>query len=376
MTCKRERDLAVCALVPYPVDTTPSQRFRIEQWKPYLEQKRISVDLFPFADEKLMRLLHRPGNRRAKLIALGAAFARRIASVVNVRRYDAVLIHRAICLAGPAIFERLLTMFSCPIIYDFDDAIFLLHTTEANRRLGWLKFPRKTATICRLSAHVIVGNSYLGDYARRHNSHVTIIPTSVDTDHYRPQVRAQSTQRTIIGWTGSSTSQTYLEMFAPVLREIAARRDVEFWVHSDRQPVLPGVPFVWRPWAPDTEVEEISKFDIGIMPMPNDEWARGKCAMKALLYMAMSIPAVCSAVGANCEVIAHGKNGLLAATAEDWIRELTTLISSMELRLKLGLAGRHTVESLYSTKRCAEMFAEVVRKTVIINSDSKKRLYV
>jgi glycosyltransferase involved in cell wall biosynthesis len=356
--------LRICALVPYPPGTTPSQRYRIEQWMPYLAEEGITVDLMPFADGRMLELLHQPGHRLGKVLAGTTRFLHRFRDLARVRRYDIVLVHRALCIAGPAVLERILALLGRPVIFDFDDAIFLLHTTEANRHLGWLKFPGKTAAICRSSTHVVVGNSYLGDYARQYNRQVTVIPTSVDTDRIQPRVRAASDGRVVIGWTGSSTSQTYLEMFTPVLRQIMTNAGIEFRVHSDRAPALPGVPFVWRPWSSETEVEEIGAFDIGVMPMPDDDWARGKCAMKALLYMAMGIPAICSAVGANREVIVHGENGLLATSNAEWVENLQLLIARPDLREKLGYAGRRTVEEQYSMRRSAGRFAQVVRETV------------
>src|SRR5437762_3022202 len=158
--------ISVCALVPYPVDTTPSQRYRIEQWAPYLEPEGIKVELIPFVDARLMGLLHKPGRRVEKAIGSSARFVRRFVDVMKTRRYDVVLIHRAACIGGPALLERLVVLMGRPLIYDFDDAIFKLHTTEANRHFGWLKFPRKTASICRISNHIVVGNAWLADYAR------------------------------------------------------------------------------------------------------------------------------------------------------------------------------------------------------------------
>jgi glycosyltransferase involved in cell wall biosynthesis len=358
------RTMSVCALVPYPPNTTPSQRFRIEQWRPYLKTDGIAVDLIPFADDRLMHLLHAPGRRTAKALAVARAVLRRCLQAAATARYDAVLIHRAACLVGPAMIERAIAWLQRPVIFDFDDAIYLLHTTEANRRFGWLKFPGKTAAICRLSAHVVVGNSYLADYARQFNPRVTVIPTSLDTDGYRPQAKNGSRGRVIVGWTGSATSQTHLELFAPVLRQLRERHEVELRVISNRRPELPGLPVVWRPWRPETEVEELRRFDIGIMPMPDDEWARGKCALKALQYMALGIPTIGAAVGANREVIQSGANGLLASTPEEWLKHLESLIDDPALRERLGAAGRRTIEAHYSMRQCAAAFARVVRDTV------------
>ncbi len=359
-----KRPISVLGFVPYPLGSAPSQRFRIEQWLPHLNAEGINVRLIPFANAVLMDCLRQPGRLLGKGTALLRAFLQSAVRALTARHHDVILIHRAICIAGPPILERLLSLTRCPVIYDFDDAIWMLHTAAANRRFGWLKFPGKTATICRLSDHIVVGNRYLQDWARTHNQAVSLIPSSVDTDRFRPQRNGPRSDRIIVGWTGSSTSQTHLELFAPMLQELCAWRDVEFRVHSDREPILPGVPFVWRPWSAETEVEELNAFDVGIMPMPDDPWARGKCSMKALLYMALGLPTVCSAVGTNCEVIRNGENGLLVRTQEEWLNALIALIDNPNLRSRLGAAGRQTVEDHYSSKRCAARFAEVVREVV------------
>jgi len=367
----RDEEISVCALVPYPADTTPSQRFRIEQWMPYLKAQGVAVELFPFADQELMSMLHKPGRQATKAMANMKQFFRRFGDAVKTRQYDAVLIHRAACIAGPATIERLVSLLGCPVIYDFDDAIFKLHTTDANRHFGWLKFPGKTKTICRLSNHVVVGNTYLADYALKYNSRVTVIPTSIDTTLYQPVTKNNKNGRVVIGWTGSSTSQTHLEMFAPVVRQLVSLRDVEFRVISDREPVLPGIPYVWQPWSPETEVEDLARLDIGIMPIPDDEWARGKCSLKALQYMAMGVPTICSPVGANSEVIQHGQNGLLASSTDEWTSCFQMLVDDAELRRRLGIMGRRTVEDRYSMTRCSELFANVVLQVVKEHRSSK-----
>jgi glycosyltransferase involved in cell wall biosynthesis len=359
----RARRLSLCAWVPYPLDSAPGQRFRIEQWKPYLESDGISIDLRPFADPELLRVLHQPGHLPAKVLGMLTAFAGRAVDAVRIGRYDAVLVHRAASLAGPAFVERLAARMR-PLIFDFDDAVYLLHTSGANRWTSPLKFPGKTATLCRISRQVVAGNEYLAQYARRFNPHVTVIPSSVDTDAYRPAPRPSSDRQLVLGWMGSSTSQTYLEMFAPVLRQILDAQPLELLIVSDREPVLPGVRYRWRPWSGDREAADLAEFDIGIMPMPDDEWARGKCSMKALQYMGMGVPAVCTAVGTNVEVIQHGENGFLATTPEDWKAAIGALARDPALRRSMGDAGRRTVEARYSMRAAAARFGDVVRAAV------------
>jgi glycosyltransferase involved in cell wall biosynthesis len=356
--------ISICGFVPYPLDTTPSQRFRIEQWKPHLAADGIDLDLYAFADASLMKVIHQRGRSLAKAAVLTKAFLRTAGRALRVRKYDAVFIHRAMAIVGPAVLERLVKLLGVPIIYDFDDAIYMLHTTDANKRFGWLKFPGKTAAICRLSSHVVVGNQFLADYARQFNATVTVVPTSIDTEIYMPPSRNGSAAPVVIGWTGSSTSQTYLEWFAPVLRELKQQCEFELRVVSNREPDLPDLPYVWRPWSPETEIAEIGQFDIGIMPMPDDKWSLGKCALKALQCMSLGMATVASDIGANREVIRHDVNGMLAKTDEDWLDQLKHLVNDPILRARLGAAGKQTVDDLYSTERCAARFAEVVRATV------------
>ncbi len=352
--------IGVIALVPYPPRTTPSQRFRIEQWMPWLEAHDVKVALRTFADDELMRCLYQPGHLLHKAVGLGFAFGRRLAEIPHLDAYDVIVVHRAAVLFGPALVERMAAA-RRPLVFDFDDSIYLRHTAAANRLFGWLKFSGKTAAICRMAAHVVVGNEHLAAYARRYNEHVTVVPTSIDVDQYRPTQRV-ARARVVVGWTGSATSQTHLEMFAPVLRELAGRRDIEVHVVSGNRPHLPGVPFVWTKWTHEGEAEALRDFDIGIMPMPDDEWSKGKCAAKALQCMAAGAATVASAVGTNRQVIEHNVNGLLVTTPEEWLAALLRLVDDPEERRRLGEAGRRTVEERYSMPKSAAAFATVLEE--------------
>ena len=367
---KKNGAISVCALTLYPFDTVPGQRFRIEQWQPFLEEQGISVDYYSFADENLTRIMPKPGNFAAKISGLAKGIFKRFNDLRILSNYDVILIYRAAAMIGPTFFERLIKLSGRPIIYDFDDAIFLENTNKANRFFGWLKFPGKTGAICRLSNSITVGNDWLAEYARKFNPTVTIIPSSVNTDIYVPKNKIKcDANKIVIGWTGSSTSQTHLEMFAPTLQKMFERRNFELHVHSDRLPDLPGIPFIWHQWTPENEVEVISNFDIGIMPLPDDEWSHGKCSMKALLYMSLGIPTVCSDVGMNREVINHGQNGFLASNETEWLNSLEKLIDDENLRIKLGKEARETVVEKYSMKKCAALFGKVIKDSIALTND-------
>lgn len=350
-----------------PYDTSPGQRFRIEQWESFLKKKNITIDYFSFTDEKLRSVIYQEGHLATKIKELAKANLRRIKDIFKASNYDAVFLYRAASMVGPAWLEKFLTLRKVPIIFDFDDAIFMTDTSKANKKFGWLKFSGKTADICRLSTSVTVGNSYLADYAKKYNDDVFIIPTSIDINRYQPVKKPEKNGQVIIGWTGSSTSQYHLEAFEPVLAELLKKRSdvsVEVRVISNRKPDFKEVPYVWREWTSNTEVEETLQFDIGIMPIPDDEWSRGKCAAKALICMSLGIPTICSDVGANRDVIIQGENGFLAKTSDDWLKYFDALIDDSQLREKLGKKARETVVENYSMEKCAELFAEVVRKTV------------
>jgi glycosyltransferase involved in cell wall biosynthesis len=348
------------AFVPYPLGTAPSQRFRLEQWETRLRERGISLEFRVFASPVLVRLLYRRGQAVRKAASLAKALLGQYRNLPARGSFDVAIIHRGMSLVGPAYLERRLAH-SFPIIYDFDDAIHLLNTSEVNRAFGWLKFADKTPEICRLARAVTVGNHYLARFAAQHSADVTVVPSSVDVSTYTPGPPRNRRLRPVVGWMGSSTSQALMEPFAPVLARIA-RAGLTLRLVSDRQPTNFSFPFEWKAWSSETEIDDLRDFDMGIMPLPDTEWAKGKCAMKMLQYMGVGIPAIGSAVGGNLEVIKDGENGLLATTGDEWIDKITRVAQNVELAHRLGTAGRETVRVRYSSEVCADLFASVVTR--------------
>lgn len=356
------RRLSVLAIVQYGYDTQPAQRYRIEQWEPLLRRDHgIDITWSPFLAGDAYRVFMRRGNVWKKAAGVVAGMARRVGDVAGAGRYDVVYILREAAAVGPAVFERLFAA-RVPYIYDFDDAIFLPQVSEANRAFALLKSHRKFGPICRLASCVTAGNEYLAAHARRHNPHVEVIPTTVDTDRYLPRQRPENPVP-VIGWTGSSTTATYVRDLQPVFQRLAETHRFRLRIIGapEFEPAA-GVDTELVTWSAAGEIDELSRIDIGIMPLRDDEWARGKCGLKALLHMAMAQPVVCSPVGVNTQIVTHGRNGFFAATPDEWVSRLRELLDSADLRQRLGSAARSTVEERYSARVHVPRLARVLHE--------------
>ena len=342
--------MRILALVPSPYNTSPGQRYRMEQWEPLLRSYGVEIVFESFKSEELNELLLKPGKQWQKGRLLTRAYSRRAALVRSAHEYDAVYIYNEAALLGPPLLERMIRRAGVPIIYDFDDAIFLpyAYISPANGYFRLLKFPMKTRTICRLASHVMVGNAYLADYARRLNSQVTIMPSTIDTTQYQIGAPKLSDGIPVIGWTGSYSTLQYLDAMKGMLQRLAKRERFRLCVIGAPDYQIEGVEVESLPWNPASEVADLLPIDIGIMPLPDDRWTRGKCGMKALQYMALGKPVVCSAVGAGVSIIRDGENGFLARTEDEWIDRLTTLLQQRLLRERLGKVGCKIVAAKYS----------------------------
>ena len=353
-------------LAHHRAQRSPSQRFRFEQYLDWLGAQGWQCELSPLLSAHDDRTFYAHGRWLAKLGVLLRATARRLRDVLRARRFDAVLVQREAHMLGWPFIERLIASRGVPMLFDFDDAIWLPHVSEGNRALAFLKSPRKTEAIVRRCQTVIAGNAYLADYARPFNANVVIIPTTIDTDEYQPGPPHPAEQPVVIGWSGSITTIQHFALALPALRQIRARYGprVRFEVVGDGHFRVPELDIVGKPWRKATELDDLRAFDIGIMPLPDEAWARGKCGLKGLQYMALGIATVMSPVGVNSEIIQPGQNGFLAATDAQWVEVLSQLIDDAALRQRLGAQGRHTVEQHYSVRANRERYLRVLNQTL------------
>jgi glycosyltransferase involved in cell wall biosynthesis len=338
-------------LVPHPPGISPSQRFRFEQYFIHLITNGFRYDIQSFLDLDDHNVFNRSGGPLRKIYALMKGFFRRLTILAKTRDYDFVFIHRECAPVGPPVFEWILAkILRRKIIYDFDDAVWMTDKTDESALVRIVKWRSKVGKICRWAYKVSCGNEYLSSYARRFNSNVVYNPTTLETtDRHNPQryARPQSEVLTI-GWTGSHSTLKYLNALESVFQTLQQQyKNIRLVIIADHVPAL-NVPFVFRRWTALSEVQDLMEFDIGVMPLPDDEWSKGKCGFKALQYLSLEIPAVASPVGVNTTIIRNDETGYLCVTNEDWITALESLIRNKELRRKMGQRGRDFVEKNYS----------------------------
>lgn len=351
-------------LAPYPKGIGPAQRFRFEQ---YLEQlsAHYDCDEKTFWDVKAWFVLFQEGKTFAKFYFLCRAFALRFLILFSIPKYHLIFIQREVAHVGPPFFEWIIAkLFRKKIIYDFDDAIWRLNYSQKNPIVKYFKAPWKVAKICKWSAMVSCGNEYLSAYAKQYNTNVSIIPTTIDTQYHFKQDEKKvqkHSNKIALGWTGTLTTLKHIDLILPVLQKLEERFDFDFIVIANDKPNIDLKSLVYIAWNKKTEIEDLSKIDIGLMPLPNDEWEKGKCGFKGLQYMALSIPTVMSPVGVNVEIIQPQENGLLAESEEEWLLALTDLIQSAELRDKYGKAGRKTILERYSVESNQKKYLEMIR---------------
>ena len=277
---------------------------------------------------------------------------------VLLRWADVVVLHQ---IKLSAVEARLFAAFSRRRVFDVDDAIYV----RKPRRLGdapdesaWRK--KKFAATCRWVHAVAAGNDVLAAVARPAARNIAILPTSIDTACYRPSTAMPSDPPTI-AWIGSPENLVYLEMIRPALERLTARHPaLKMRVICSRFPDWPGVNIERIVWSSATEAESLAAAHIGVMPLTDDEWSRGKCAFKLLQYMAAALPCVASPIGANVEAVIDGVNGFHARTLDDWERNLESLIASAELRARFGANGRAHVESRYAMRTYQARYLELL----------------
>jgi len=325
----------------------PSSRYRVYQLVPFLRARGIECEVAPAIDDELYRRIYLDGTARP-WNAARTVWRTRSADLRRLDEFDAVFVQKGVFPGLYPGFERKIAARK-PLVFDLDDAIWLPRQGGSALLLA-LHRERAVQEMLRVAAAVTAGNEFLAEYAARFNRNVTLVPSTVDVSRYR-----QNADSVVVGWTGSRTTLPYLKPLGSVFKLLNVTP--RFVASGD--PNALGFPVDFRPWRLETELSELSQFGIGLAPLPETPWERGKCGVKLLQYMACGIPVVASPVGVHNEIVSHGVNGLLAKTEVDWIDSVRQLLSDVALRARLGAAARETVTKRYDIRVAVDGLTKV-----------------
>lgn len=336
-----------------------SSRLRSFQYFPLFEKAGFQVGVQSLFNDQYLRELY--GRGRINKINIIKQYFKRFYSLFSVRKYDLIVIEKELFPYLPAFFEKLFSFLGVKYIVDYDDAIFHNYDKNDNRVIRFF-LRNKIDEVIRCSSLVTVGNEYLQNKAIEAKAkNVFLLPTVIDKARYEKKKNYQN-QNLVIGWIGSPITIKYLSKIKEVLKELSAEYEFKLHIIGARNSI--GLPEIEEmiEWKEETEVNEILKFDIGIMPLEDSDWEKGKCAYKLIQYMACGVPVVGSKVGANTNVIKDGYNGYLAKSNLDWYEKLKTLIVDKKLRMEFAEKGYETVMINYSLQSIHNSYFSAIRK--------------
>ncbi len=343
----------ILILCPYPLGISPSQRFRFEQYLETLREHGLDLDVRSFLDSATMRIVYQPGHLAKKVIGAISGFARRLLILPHVFSYDYIFIHREATPFGPPFVEAILFMLGRPVIFDFDDAIFISKTSKVNRIVGFAKWPSKVRFITRNSRTVTVCNSYLVDWVKQYNEHAVLLPTTIDLNYHKPKNKSPlATRRIVVGWTGTHSTMGYLNLVREALKDLQTRYEFEFRVICNVDPKFPELKnYRFIEWSFESEIDDLGGMDIGLMPVPQGEWEQGKVGFKAIQYSGVAAVPVVSSTGSGNEVVLHGTTGLVVDNdKKSWVDALSSLLDEPSKLEEMGRAAREHIDSYFSVR--------------------------
>ena len=343
----KKRILVVC---PYPEGAVPGQRLKYEQYFEHLRSKGYQITVSPFFERSICNVLYEPGRYPQKVLGTLWGYIKRSLQLAQLPFYDGIYVFLYVTPFGGPFFEWLFRLLSRQMIYDIDDLVFLGKTTQYNQIVQWLRGPEKYFYQMRVADHVITCTPYLDSFVRKHNQRTTDISSTINTKTYRPIENYANDHQLVLGWTGSHSTVPYLRLLEHVLQGLREWHDFKLLVIGTAEFRIDGIEVEAFPFDRESEVRDLRRIDIGLYPLPDEEWVLGKSGCKALQYMAMGIPAIATAVGANFRVIENGISGFLVKSDDEWRLRLAELMGDPELRRRIGQAGRERVERYYSVR--------------------------
>lgn len=352
--------MRVLFLTRYPVDGA-SSRYRVYQYLPHLQALGVDCTVQRFMDDELYALSFAPGRTLRKTwLAMKATIAR-VRTIMRHRDHDIVYMQRELLPFGPPLLERWMRRRGAVLLFDYDDALFIKKPSRYNPIATALRAPGKVSELFGLADYVVAGNDWLRDQALAQGAqHAVTVEVAEDTTRIPQHPPHGNDQPVTIGWLGSTSTVKYLRLIEPVLRDLVARHPrLRFELVGGGDFHMDGVPWVHTGWSLDGELAALQRFDIGLMPLPMEDWARGKSGGKARTYMAAGVVPICAAIGYNLELIDQGRTGFLCATDEEWLETIDMLVTRPELRQQVADAARAEVRARFAPAAQAAKLRDV-----------------
>jgi glycosyltransferase involved in cell wall biosynthesis len=335
----------------------PSSRVRFYQYLHYLTSCGVKLQVAPLLGDDYVRSLY--SGRRQSVLSVVMAYTNRVARLMNSRSFDLLWVEKELFPWFPVRAESFLARRGIPYVVDYDDAVFHRYDMHANPLIRAL-LGKSIDAVMRHATTVVVGNDYLAERARHAGaSRIEYLPSVVDIDRY--SIREKTGEQFRIGWIGSPITAPYVGLIRDALEEVSLKINMRLvLVGAGNQDPLPNMEKEFLPWSEDTEVANIRSFDVGIMPLPDGPFERGKCGYKLVQYMACGLPVIASPVSVNTRIVEQGKTGFLASSTAEWVQALVMLSQSANLRSDLGKAGRKKVEQEYCLQVTAPRLLEIL----------------
>jgi L-malate glycosyltransferase len=346
----RRRILVLC---PSPKGTAATQRLKYEQYFNDLEKAGYMFTISSFQSRRFWKIIYKPGRTLEKIFWTGMGYIKRFFDLLRSPFYDVVFVNLWVTPLGFPFFERLLFLFNKKVIYDIDDMIFIAGPSPREKTFFQkLKGAKKPLVLMKYAQYVIVCTPKLEEIALNLNKRkqVVDISSTFNTERFVPVANYTQTEIITVGWTGSHSTLPFLEMLQPALAEVSRQRKIKLLVIANQFYQMKDVETEFIAWNEETEIQDLHRIQIGVYPIPANEWSLGKSSLKALTYMSIAIPFVATAYGTNYRIMEDAVQGFMAINSEEWTQRLIQLIDDPELRKKMGLAGRKRVEEMFSVK--------------------------
>lgn len=351
----------VAIICPYPKNCAPSQRLKYEQYLTLLETKGYEFSIYPFFGRKAWQILYKNGEFLKKALHTILGYYKRLYLLFKLSSFDILYIHLWVTPIGFPVFEWLFSAFGKKIIYDIDDLVFLGVKSKANARIPFLKTSSKTNVLIKNANHVITCTPYLDNYAKQFNPNSTDISSTIDLNEYTYVPKKIDLNEIKLGWSGSHSTSDYLNILKPAFEILSSKYKIKLIVIGDESVRFDEITTEPKKWNRSSEVSDLRNIDIGLYPLPNEQWVYGKSGLKALQYMALGIPTIATNIGTITRIIENNKNGILVSPADTqgWVAAIESLVKDPNLYNQFSVRARETIEQKFSVQTNFNVYLKV-----------------